>query len=184
MPGRHSVQRNRARSPACEPADSPALASEAVASEPDARRALVIGGQLGRRRRRAARARTRRRQCRSGTGARRASTRPALGAAVRLAIDYGDAAELAGKAEKALKAFAAGNAAIWRMLRPQGVFLGRGPAPKVAFLYTGQGSQYVNMLKPLRESEPIVAATFAEADRIMMPLLGRPLSEYIFSRPR
>ena len=67
------------------------------------------------------------------------------------------------------------------MLKSQGVFLGRGPAPKVAFLYTGQGSQYVNMLKPLRESEPIVAATFAEADRIMLPLLGRPLSEYIFS---
>ena len=104
-----------------------------------------------------------------------------LGAAVRLAIDYGDAAELARKAEKALEAFASGNAAIWRMLKSQGVFLGHGPAPKVAFLYTGQGSQYVNMLKPLRESEPIVAATFAEADRIMLPLLGRPLSEYIFS---
>src|SRR6266536_3008673 len=70
---------------------------------------------------------------------------------------------------------------MWRMLKAQGVFLGRGPAPKVAFLYTGQGSQYVNMLKPLRESEPIVADTFAEADRIMTPLLGKPLSSYVFS---
>ena len=69
---------------------------------------------------------------------------------------------------------------MWKMLRAQGVFVGRGAAPKVAFLYTGQGSQYVNMLKGLRASEPIVAETFAEADRIMTPLLGRPLSSYIF----
>ncbi len=66
------------------------------------------------------------------------------------------------------------------MLRSQGVFVGRGAAPKVAFLYTGQGSQYVNMLKHLREAEPIVAETFAEADRIMTPLLGRPLTSFIF----
>ncbi len=68
----------------------------------------------------------------------------------------------------------------WRPLRNRGVFLGRGPAPKVAFLFTGQGSQYVNMLKGLRETEPVVAATFDEADAIMTPLLGRPLSEFIF----
>ena len=41
---------------------------------------------------------------------------------------------------------------MWRMLRSQGVFVGRGPAPKVAFLYTGQGSQYANMLRSLRET--------------------------------
>jgi acyl transferase domain-containing protein/NADP-dependent 3-hydroxy acid dehydrogenase YdfG/acyl carrier protein len=106
---------------------------------------------------------------------------PALAhAAVRVAIDYGDATELAAKAEKLLKAFETGNAALFRMLRSQGVFIGRGPAPKVAFLYTGQGSQYVNMLKDLRASEPIVAQTFDEADAIMTPLLGRPLSSYIF----
>src|SRR6266508_4049755 len=57
---------------------------------------------------------------------------------------------------------------------------GRGAAPKVAFLHTGQGSQYVNMLRPLRDREPIVADAFAEADRIMTPLLGRPLTSYIF----
>ncbi len=101
-------------------------------------------------------------------------------AAVRLAIDYADAADLAAKAAKAVKAFAAGAPAMWKMLRAQGVFVGRGPAPKVAFLYTGQGSQYVNMLKDLRAHEPVVAETFAQADRIMTPLLGRPLSSYIF----
>ncbi|MGH3331696.1 MAG: acyltransferase domain-containing protein, partial [Nocardioidaceae bacterium] len=44
----------------------------------------------------------------------------------------------------------------------------------------GQGSQYVNMLTDLRAHVPVVAETFAEADRIMTPLLGRPLSSYIF----
>ena len=97
-----------------------------------------------------------------------------------LAIDYADAAELADKAGKALKALAANQPAVWKALRAQGIFRGHGPAPKVAFLYTGQGSQYVNMLKPLRAAEPIVAETFAEADRVMTPLLGKPLSEYIF----
>ena len=66
------------------------------------------------------------------------------------------------------------------MLRQQGAFVGRGAAPKVAFLYTGQGSQYVNMLSELRAREPIVAAVFARADAVMSPLLGRSLSSYIF----
>jgi acyl transferase domain-containing protein len=109
---------------------------------------------------------------------------PALaGAAVRAAIDYGDAAELAGKIEKLLKAFASGNPAAFRLMRQQGMFVGRGPAPKVAFLYTGQGSQYVNMLASLRQTEQIVRDRFAQADRVMTPLLGKPLSEFIFTDP-
>jgi acyl transferase domain-containing protein/acyl carrier protein/NAD(P)-dependent dehydrogenase (short-subunit alcohol dehydrogenase family) len=103
-----------------------------------------------------------------------------LRAPERLAIDYADAADLADKSGKALKALAANQPAIWKALRAQGVFRGRGPAPKVAFLYTGQGSQYVNMLQALRAVEPVVANTFAEADRVMTPLLGKPLSEFIF----
>ena len=50
----------------------------------------------------------------------------------------------------------------------------------MAFLYPGQGSQYVNMLQALRDRVPVVAETFAEADRIMTPLLGRPLTSYLF----
>ncbi len=105
------------------------------------------------------------------------------GAAVRVAIDFADAAELAakaGRAVKALRAPASAATAMWKMLRAQGVHVGRGPAPKVAFLYTGQGSQYVNMLKELREREPIVADMFAEADRVMTPFLGKPLTSFIF----
>ncbi len=103
-----------------------------------------------------------------------------LRAPVRVAIDHGRATELAAKARRAIKALETDNAAMWRALRAQGVFLGRGAPGKVAFLYTGQGSQYVNMLTTLREQEPIVAETFAEADRVMTPLLGRPLTEFIF----
>src|SRR5208283_2531542 len=103
-----------------------------------------------------------------------------LRAPERIVIDYADAADLADKSEKALKALKANQAPIWKALRPQGIFRGHGTAGKVAFLYTGQGSQYVNMLEPLRAAEPIVAKIFAEADRIMTPLLGKPLSEFIF----
>ena len=103
-----------------------------------------------------------------------------LRAPERLAIDYADAAELAKKSATALKAFAANQAVFWKALRAQGIFRGHGPVPKAAFLYTGQGSQYVNMMRRIREDEPIVAAAFAEADRIMTPLLGKPLSEFIF----
>jgi len=103
-----------------------------------------------------------------------------LRAPERLAIDYADAAELANKASSALKALAANQPAIWKALRSQGIFRGHGPAPKVAFLYPGQGSQYVNMMKPLLAAESIVANTFAEADRVMAPILGKPLSDFIF----
>ena len=103
-----------------------------------------------------------------------------LRAPERLAIDYADAPDLADKAGKALLALKTNQPAMWKALRPQGIFRGQGPAGKVAFLYTGQGSQYVNMMKPLRAIEPIVAEMFAEADRVMAPILGKPLSEFIF----
>ncbi len=106
-----------------------------------------------------------------------------LRAPERLAIDYADAADLADKSAKALKALAANQPMQWKALRAQGIFRGHGPAPKVAFLYPGQGSQYANMLRGLRAADPIVAATFAEADGVMAPLLGKPLSEFVFVNP-
>jgi acyl transferase domain-containing protein/NAD(P)-dependent dehydrogenase (short-subunit alcohol dehydrogenase family) len=106
-----------------------------------------------------------------------------LRAPERLAIDYADARDLANKSGAALKAFAANQPAVWKALRAQGIYRGSGAAPKVAFLYTGQGSQYVNMLGPLRAAEPIVAATFSEADQVMTSLLGKPLTDFIFVDP-
>jgi len=119
----------------------------------------------------------------AATGRAPAPSAPAesdLRAPERIAIDYANSAELKEKATNTLKAVAANQPAIWKALRAQGIYRGHGPAPKVAFLYPGQGSQYINMLKPLCAIEPIVAETFAEADRVMTPLLGKPLSEFIF----
>ncbi|MGZ4789744.1 MAG: type I polyketide synthase, partial [Terriglobales bacterium] len=103
-----------------------------------------------------------------------------LRAPERVVIDYGDAAELATKATAAIKALTANQTAMWKALRAQGIFRGHGPRPKVAFLYTGQGSQYVNMVRALRDREPIIAQTFAEADAVMAPILGKPVTDYIF----
>ena len=99
---------------------------------------------------------------------------------IRVAIDYADAVELAAKAERAVAALEADNEAAWQLLANQGVFRGAGSTGQVAFLYTGQGSQYVNMLDTLRHTEPVVADTFAEADAVMTPILGKPLTDYIF----
>jgi len=103
-----------------------------------------------------------------------------LRATERLAIDYGNAADLADKATKAQRVLKAETPGAWKALRAQGIFRGHGPAGKVAFLYSGQGSQYVNMLRTLRDAEPIVDATFAEADRVMKPLLGQALSGVLY----
>ncbi|MBP1623536.1 MAG: beta-ketoacyl synthase, partial [Acidobacteria bacterium] len=103
-----------------------------------------------------------------------------LRANVRLAIDYGNDSELVDKMGKAFKALEENQAARWKALRPKGIYLGKGPAPKVAFLFTGQGSQYVNMLRSLRETEPLVRKVYEEADRTMEPLLGRSLTSCIY----
>lgn len=100
--------------------------------------------------------------------------------AQRLAIDYSDDSDLAEKLGKAIKALDANNPAIWKALRAQGIFRGAGAKPKVAFLYTGQGSQYVNMLKEMRMLEPIVADVLHQADKAMTKFLDKPLSEYLF----
>jgi len=107
-----------------------------------------------------------------------------LDAQERVAIDFAEAKDLAEKAGKAAQALESGDARAWKVLQKKGVFRGSGPAPKVAFLCTGQGSQYVGMLRALRDREPVVRDTFAEADAAMAALLDKPLSEYIFADPK
>ena len=53
---------------------------------------------------------------------------------------------------------------------------------KIAFVFTGQGSQYLDMGKELAEKFPIVQQTFDGADNLMKQYsnLDRPLSEYMF----
>ncbi|GAP11267.1 polyketide synthase module [Bellilinea caldifistulae] len=98
----------------------------------------------------------------------------------RLVIDYSSVEELISRGEKALKTLDNEAPNAWQALTAQGVYRGSGKAGKVAFMFPGQGSQYVNMLKDLCEAEPLVADTFKEADAIMTPILGRPLTSYIY----
>ncbi len=104
----------------------------------------------------------------------------AVAKAERLVIDYTSAEELISRGEKALKALENEAPNVWQALTAQGVYRGSGQPGKVAFMFPGQGSQYVNMLKDLCEAEPLVADTFKEADAIMTPILGRPLTSYIY----
>ncbi|MFZ1178294.1 MAG: acyltransferase domain-containing protein, partial [Mycobacterium sp.] len=185
VPGRHRPPQEARSYPGAaiehrSPAAPTAAAAAPVGSKAPLRGAAVVGGaddaEVATQLERLAA------QASAGHAPAVAAPHPALAsAAVRVAIDYADAADLATKATKAVDALRNGNPAVWRILRAQGVFVGRGAPGKVAFLYTGQGSQYVNMLADLREREPIVRATFDEADRVTRPLLDKPLTEYIFA---
>ncbi|HET6343969.1 MAG TPA: acyltransferase domain-containing protein, partial [Myxococcota bacterium] len=72
-----------------------------------------------------------------------------------------------------------------KVLAAAGIFLTEGEpiakAGKIAFLFPGQGSQYLGMLKDLAENYPVVADTFREADAILMPLLGDTLTHIVWS---
>jgi malonyl CoA-acyl carrier protein transacylase len=104
-----------------------------------------------------------------------------LRAPERLVIDFGAHDELFDKLAKARKAAGFDNPQAWKALQAQGIFRGSGVAPgKIAFLFPGQGSQYVNMGRELAALSPAVAAVFAEADQVMAPILGQPLTSYIF----
>jgi len=98
----------------------------------------------------------------------------------RIAVDFEDASDLASKGEKALKALAADNPKIWLALGAQGIRHGSGDPGKLVFMFPGQGSQYVNMLRDLLDLSPEVRDTFAEADAVTTPIFGRPLTDYIF----
>ncbi len=99
----------------------------------------------------------------------------------RLAIDFEDADELVKRCEKAVSAMQSDQPGTWNALQAHGIYRGSGRPGKVAFMFPGQGSQYVNMIRDLREVEPIVRNTFEEADQILTPILGKPLTEFIYA---
>ena len=54
--------------------------------------------------------------------------------------------------------------------------------PKVCFIFPGQGSQYVDMMKDLASKYKVVRDTFAEADEILMQTAGTTLTSVIWSK--
>jgi len=99
----------------------------------------------------------------------------------RIAIDFGSAKELKDRCQKALEVIDDDRPAAWRLARGKGVFRGREAPGKIAFMFPGQGSQYVNMLRELRDVSATVREVFDEADDVMKSRLdGRLLTQLIF----
>ncbi|WPB82528.1 amino acid adenylation domain-containing protein [Archangium violaceum] len=90
----------------------------------------------------------------------------------RLAVTAGTTEQL----RERLAAFAEGR-------RPEGIQVGStqaGNSPKVAFLFTGQGSQYVGMGRALYETQPVFRQTLLQCDELLRPHLDRPLFSVIY----
>ncbi|MBO7238806.1 MAG: acyltransferase domain-containing protein, partial [Elusimicrobiaceae bacterium] len=83
----------------------------------------------------------------------------------------------------------AGTQDVWAQeslyLKMKGIypFMPSNIKPKVCFMFPGQGSQYVDMMKDLASKYKIVMDTFMEADRHLMNIIGETLTETLWSKP-
>jgi acyl transferase domain-containing protein/NADPH:quinone reductase-like Zn-dependent oxidoreductase len=67
---------------------------------------------------------------------------------------------------------------------PPGLVRGRAAgraAPEIVFMFTGQGAQYPGMARRLFESESQFRQALEECDRLLAPLLPKPLLEVMFA---
>ncbi len=71
-----------------------------------------------------------------------------------------------------------------KVLQAQGIFMTSGAplaqSSKIAFVFPGQGSQYLGMFRDLAEQFDVVAQTFAEADSVIERLTGKKLTEVVW----
>ncbi|MEW6426947.1 MAG: SDR family NAD(P)-dependent oxidoreductase [Thermodesulfobacteriota bacterium] len=101
-------------------------------------------------------------------------------AAMRLAIVADSAADLMAKIETASAALTTGAESI---SDPRGIFFREqflAAAGTVAFLFPGQGSQYVDMLAEAAVQFPWMAEMFGRSDRLLADRLPAPLSSFIY----
>ena len=78
------------------------------------------------------------------------------------------------------------DSAVQTIQDPRGIYFDSNPIgreSKVAFLFPGQGSQYVGMGSDLAEQFDEVRAAFDQADRILSGHFEKPLSAFIFPPP-
>ncbi len=110
-------------------------------------------------------------------------TASGLGAGTRVGMAVLAVDEIPKKLEQAQKA--ATNPAQARLAFNQGVFINKGkPQGKVAFLFPGQGTQYVNMFRDLAQKYEVVRTTFEEADRLLLSELeGVKLTDILWPTP-
>jgi acyl transferase domain-containing protein/NAD(P)H-dependent flavin oxidoreductase YrpB (nitropropane dioxygenase family)/NAD(P)-dependent dehydrogenase (short-subunit alcohol dehydrogenase family) len=108
---------------------------------------------------------------------------PEKGEPWRLAVVTSSLDDLTAKLGRAREVLA-GPAPLFS--EPSGIYFAENPlAPegKLAFIFPGQGSQYVNMLVDLAVQFPEIRTLFARSDRLLKGKLPRPLSAWVFPPP-